>query len=130
MHIVQLLLIMILIVFEEKDEKYDLLIILRELCGILLLQNKMQHDLMKYEIIIYNVHIFMHVPQLNLILFEGVIKYDLKVLKMNKIMQSLDIITGEFWFDIKKRKRKNNKIMAAIATARASNETAMVLIVI
>ena len=108
MHIIQVLLIMVLMVFEERGGKYDLIIILRELCGIVPLQHKIQHDLMKYEIVIYNVHVVMHVLQLNLILFEGNIEYDVKVLKMGKTIPLLYIITGEFWFGIKKRKEQKN----------------------
>ena len=59
MHIIQALLMINLMVFEERGEKYDLLI-LRELCGIVLLQHKIQHYLIKYEIIIYYVHVIMH----------------------------------------------------------------------
>ena len=67
---------------------------------------------MKYEIIIYTVHVVMHVLQLNLILFKANVNYDLKVLKMNKIVRALHVITLQFWFGIKKNKRKqteNNK---------------------
>ena len=45
-HIMQVLLIIMSMVFEKRDEKYDLLILLQELSGIMLLQ----HNLMKYEI--------------------------------------------------------------------------------
>lgn len=92
MHIIQTLLIMILLVFEEKGAKSDLLIILRESCEILLHQHKTQHNLIGYEII-YTMHGFIHVPQLNLILFKGNVNYDLKVLTMNEMVRSLHIIT-------------------------------------
>ena len=70
MHVIQVLLIMILMVFEQRGEKYNLLMILKELCGIVLRQHKIQHNVMKYVIIIYMAHVVMHVPQLDLILFE------------------------------------------------------------
>ena len=48
---------------------------------------------MKYEVIIYYyVHVLMHVQQLNLVLFKRIIKYELKGLKVNKIVQSVHII--------------------------------------
>ena len=100
-----------LMVFEEKGDKYDLLIILIELCGIVLLQHKTQHDLMKYEIVIYTMYVLMHVPQLNLILFSGNVNYDLKVLTMNKIVRSLHVITLQFWFGIKNRKKNKKKTL-------------------
>ena len=120
-HIIQVLLIMILMVFEEKRAKCDLLILLRKLFKIVLHQHETQHNLMKYEIVIYNysVHVFMHIiignsnesvkilhdlnkygiichapvmmyiQQLNLILFERNIHYNVKVLKKKKIVQSM-----------------------------------------
>ena len=126
-HIIQVLLIMILMVFEEKGEKCDLLIIvLRELCKAALLQRKIQQNLMEYEIIIYNVHGVMHLPPLNLILFEGNVNYDLKILRMNKLVRLLHIIAGEVWFDflgIKgKRKRKKNKTITSTAARTSKND--------
>ena len=56
---------MILLGFEEKDKKYDLLIIIIQFCEILLLQHKIQHNLINYEIRIYCVHIVMHVTYQN-----------------------------------------------------------------
>ena len=54
MHIIQILLMINLMVFEEKIEEYDLLIIIvLELFEIVLVEHKIQHHLMKYEIIIY-----------------------------------------------------------------------------
>ena len=109
-HIMQVLLIMILMVFEKKDEKYDLLMmILKEVCEIVLLQHKIQHNLEKYEIIIYIVYVVMHIMQLNLILFKGNVNYDLKLLKLNKTVRLLHITIGEFWFDMKKKKRKRKQ---------------------
>ena len=63
---------------------------------------------MGYEIIIYNVHGVIHVPRLNLILFDGNVNYDLKILRTNKRVQLLHIIAGEVGFDIKKEKDQNN----------------------
>ena len=94
---------MILMVLAEKGERCDLLIILRELCEIVLLQ---QHNLMKYEINLYNVHFDMHEQQLKFDIIKRIIKYDLNVLKINKIVRLLHIITLEFWFDIRKEKEK------------------------
>ena len=92
-YIMQVLLMINLMVFEEKIEEYDLLIIvLIELFELVLQQHKIQHNLMKYEIIIYYVHVIMHVQQLNLVLFKRIIKYELKGLKVNKIVQSVHII--------------------------------------
>ena len=54
-------------ILTEKGEKYDLfMVVIAKLFGIVLLQHKIQHNLMKYEITIYTVHV-MHVQQLNLI---------------------------------------------------------------
>ena len=70
------------------------------------------HNLMKYELIHY-VHHTMHIRQLNLILFEGIINYNLEVLKRNTIVQSMHVLATKFvliYFDIKeKRKKKNAK---------------------
>ena len=109
-HIIQVLLIMILMVFEEKLEKCDLLVLLRVLFKIVLHQQKTQHNLMKYQIVIYNytVHVFMHVPQLTLISFNVNVNYDLAVLKMNKNCVIIAHSYIKFWFDIKKRKQKEN----------------------
>ena len=54
---------------------------------------------MKYEIV-YNVHGVMHVQQLNLVLIEGNINYDLKALKENETVQLLYILTTQFWFGL------------------------------
>ena len=108
-------------VFEEKGEKCDLLIIvLREICEVVLLQHKIQQNLMEYEIIIYNVPGVMHVPRLKLILFEGNVNYDLNILRMNNPVGLLHMVAGEVWFDSKKKKKKN-KTMTATATATTSN---------
>ena len=64
---------------------------------------------MKYEIVIYTMHVFMHVPLLNLILFRENVNYDLIVLKMNKIVRSLHVTTFQFWFGIKKVKKNKKK---------------------
>ena len=64
---------------------------------------------MNYEIVIYTMHVFMHVQQLNLILFGGTVNCDLKVLKMNKIVRSLHVIALQFWFGVKKRKKNKKK---------------------
>ena len=110
MHIMQVLLMINLMVFEEKIEEYDLLIIIvMELFEIVLHQHKIQHNLMKYEIIIYNVPGVMHVPRLNLMLFEGNVNYDLKILRMNKPVRLLHMVAGEVWFDIKKEKEKEEQ---------------------
>ena len=124
MHIIRVLLIMTLIVFEEKGGKYDLLmIVLKELYEIVLLQHKTKQNLMKYEIIIYNVHVVMHLPRLNLILFEGNVDYDLKVLRMNNTVR-LFIFTREFLFDIEKRKRKRKQNIDGNRSSRSnSNNT-------
>ena len=108
----------------KKDEKYDLLImLLKEVCETVLLQLKIQQNFGKYEIIIYNVHVVMHGMQLHLILFNGNVNYDLKVLKLKKTVRLLHITIGEFWFDIKERKRKKNKtITPATATARTTTK--------
>ena len=93
MHIKQILLMINLMVFEEKIEEYDLLIIIvLELFEIVVLVHRIQHNLMNYEIIIYYVHVIMHVQQLNLELFKRIINYELKMLKVGEIVQSLHII--------------------------------------
>ena len=116
-HIIPELLMMVLMVFEDKGEKYNLLVIMiaLELYEIVL-QHKLQYNLMKYEMV-YNVHAVMHVQQLNLMLIDGKINCDLKVLKMNKMMRLLHLITLQFWFDIRKRKRKKKKTMTAETAA-------------
>ena len=68
----------------------------------------------------------MHVMQLNLILCDGNVYYDLKILKLNKAVRLLHIAIGDFWFDIKERKRKKKKTITpatTTATARASTTT-------
>ena len=107
-HIKQVLLMIVLMVFEERGEEYDVLIIILKLCGIVLLQHRIQGNVMQYEIYIYYVHAVMHEQQLKFDIIKRIVKYELKVLKMNKIVQSLHIITTELWFDIKKRKKENN----------------------
>ena len=110
MYIFQVLLMIKLMVFEEQSEEYDLLIIkVLELFEIVLLEHKIQHNLMKYEIIIYYVHVIMHVQQLNLVLFKRIIKYELKGLKMNKTVQSLHIITTELIFVILKKEKEKER---------------------
>ena len=68
-------------------------------------QHKVHKNLMNYQKVYY-VHVFMHVPQFNLILFEGNISYDLKVSKKNEIVQLLHKMTTEFLIDIEQRKKK------------------------
>ena len=74
-HIKQVLLMIVLMVFEERGEEYDVLIIILKLCGIVLLQHRIQGNVMQYEIYIYYVHAVMHEQQL---------KYELKLLKKEK----------------------------------------------
>ena len=97
---------------KEKVKKYDLLVIIIVLEFFeIVQQHKMYHNLMKYEIV-YNVHAVMHVQQLNLVLIEGNINYDLKVLKENESVQLLHILTTQFWFDLlvlEKEKEKDKQ---------------------
>ena len=120
MHIIQVFLMMILLGFEEKDEKYDLLIIIIiEFCEIVLLQHKIQHNLINYEIRIYNVHIVTHVSKLNSILFKRNVNYDLKVLKVNNNAQSLHNC-NRIWVILKRKRKKVKKqyyMRATTATA-------------
>ena len=62
MHIIQILL--------EKIEEYDLLIMIVLEVFEIVLKHQIQHNLLKYERIIYCMHVTMHVQQLNLILFK------------------------------------------------------------
>ena len=55
MHTIQELLVIILLGFEEKGEKHDLLMVIIKFCEIVLPQHKIQHHLMNYEIRICNV---------------------------------------------------------------------------
>ena len=59
------------------------------------------------------MHVVMHVQQLNLILFEGNVNYNLKVLKINKMVRLSRLvearITLEFCCDIRKEKEKVKK---------------------
>ena len=90
---------------KKKNEKYDLLIIIIiEFCEIVLLQHKIQHNLINYEITIYNVHIVTHVSKLNSILFKGNVNYDSKALKVNnnQLQQNFGVILQ------RKRKKLND----------------------
>ena len=121
MHVIQVLLMINLMVFEEKIEEYNLLIIVvLELFEIVPLQHKIQHNLMKYEIIIYYVHVTMHVRQLNSVLFKRIIKYELKLLKVNKIVQSLHMIQQNFELILKRKKKKKKTMAATTATETAT----------
>ena len=107
MHIIQVFVMMILLGFEEKDEKYDLLIVIVEFCEIVLLQHKIQHNLINYEIRIYSVHIVTYVSKLNWIVFKENVNYDLKVLKVHNNVQLLHIITTEFGMILKTKRKKS-----------------------
>ena len=54
------------------------------------------------------MHVLMHIQQLNLVLFKGIINYELKGLKVNKIVQSLHIIQQNFSLILKRKKEREN----------------------
>ena len=92
-HIIQLLLIMILMVFEEKDEKNDFfVIVMAKLFEVVLEKHKIYQNWMKCEIG-YNVHAIMHVQQVRLVIFEKIRNWCdylmLLILQENKMVQSI-----------------------------------------
>ena len=115
-------------VFKERIDKYNLLIVIMvELVTIVLVQNKKIHNLMKYGLI-HNVHHTMHIQQLNSILFEGIINYNLEALRGITIVQSMHVLATKFgliYVDIqekrKKEKRKNKNKNASNSNDRNSN---------
>ena len=72
----------------------------------MLVQHKIQDNVMKYEKNIYNMHVVTHEQQLQFDIIKRTIKYELKVLKMNTIVQSLHIATTNFGLIIKKEKKR------------------------
>ena len=69
---------------------------------------------MKYEIVC-NVHAVTHVQQLNLVLIEENIHYDLRVLKENETVQLLHTLTTQFCliFLVLKKDKKQETISKA-----------------
>ena len=111
-HIIHAVLMVNLLVFKEKIEKNNLLIVIMvELVTIVLVQHKKMHNLMKYKLIHY-VHHTMHIQQLNLILFECVINYNLEVLKGDTIVQSMHVLATKFgliYFKIEEKRKEKKK---------------------
>ena len=70
------------------------------------------------------MHVVMEVSKLNSILFKGNVNNDFKVLKVNNNVQLLHIITTEFWYGIKAKKKKSKKKTMAATTATAETTTA------
>ena len=122
-HIIHAVLMINLMVFKEKIEEYNLLmVVMIELIDIVLVQHKQMHNLMKCDRDLY-VHAVMHIQQLNLILFEGFINYNLKVLKANTIVKSMHVMAtkiGLIDFDIKE-KGKTTTTPATTATTATQN---------
>ena len=105
-HIIQVLLMVNLILFKEIIEKNDLMVIIMiELIEIVLQQHKIQHDLMENEKI-YCVHVVMHIQQLNLVVFKGIIMYNLKELKEKEMVQIMHINATEFDVNFYEKKKK------------------------
>ena len=111
-HIIQPVLMINLMVFKEKIEKYNLLmVVMVKLVEIVVVQHKEMHNLMKYERDHY-VHVVMHIQQLILIILEGIINYNLKVLTRNRIMPSMHVFATKFgliYFDGNKKKEKRQQ---------------------
>ena len=110
-HIIQAVLMINLMVFKEKIEKYNLLmVVMVKLIEIVVVQQKEMHNLMKYERNHY-VHVVMHTQQLILIILEGIVNYNLKVLKKNTVVQSMHVFATKFgliYFNIKEKKKKKD----------------------
>ena len=64
------------------------------------------HDLKKYGIICH-VPVMMYMQQLNLILFERNIHYNVKLLKKKKIVQSMHVTTTKFSLVYLDKKKEN-----------------------
>ena len=104
-HIVQVLLMINLVIVKEKKEKYELkVVIMLDVFKVVLLLHKIQQNLMKNGMDYY-VHNVIHVWQLNLVLFEGIISYNCIILKKNEIVQLVHVMQQELSFKEKKKKR-------------------------
>ena len=114
--------------FIEKIKNYDLLVIkILELVEIVL-QPQMSHDLINCNLIHY-VHVVMHLKQLNLVMVERIIDYNVEVLKENVIVQSMHVITTKLIFlnilkrKIKKKRKRKRKTKQQSGAATATTPT-------